>query len=52
MLLNGASVDYGHWVQDGNRVAMYPLLTLLEVAPLLLVDVAGKFMVFCDRCQD
>ncbi|HTY99014.1 MAG TPA: Mut7-C RNAse domain-containing protein [Rhodocyclaceae bacterium] len=37
ILVNGASVDFGHRLQDGDRVAVYPKFEALDITPLLRV---------------
>ena len=37
ILLNGASVDFGALLRDGDRVAVYPKFEALDVTPLLRV---------------
>jgi len=35
ILVNGQSVDFSHNLQDGDRVAVYPVFESLDVAPLV-----------------
>ena len=35
ILVNGASVDFTHIVQDGERISMYPVFEGLDVTPIL-----------------
>ena len=37
VLVNGVSVDFGHRLADGDRVAVYPRFEALDVTPLLRV---------------
>jgi uncharacterized protein with PIN domain len=37
ILVNGVSVDFGHVLADGDRVAVYPKFEALDVTPLLRV---------------
>jgi uncharacterized protein with PIN domain/sulfur carrier protein ThiS len=34
ILVNGASVGFGHHVEDGDRISVYPVFESLDVAPL------------------
>jgi uncharacterized protein with PIN domain len=40
VLVNGASVGFGARLEDGDRVAVYPMFEALDVAPLLRVRAA------------
>ncbi len=35
ILVNGRSVDFGHGVQDGDRVSVYPVFEALDISPVL-----------------
>lgn len=37
ILVNGASVDFGYMVQDGDRVSVYPVFESLDITPLVRV---------------
>lgn len=37
ILVNGASVDFGHRITEGDRVAVYPMFEALDVGPLVRV---------------
>jgi uncharacterized protein with PIN domain len=40
VLVNGASVGFGARLEDGDRVAVYPMFEALDIAPLLRVRAA------------
>lgn len=35
ILVNGASVDFGYRVQDGDRISVYPVFEALDISPLV-----------------
>ncbi len=35
ILVNGRSVNFGHHLQDGDRVAVYPVFESLDISPLI-----------------
>ncbi len=37
ILVNGASVDFGYRVQDGDRISVYPVFEAFDISPLLRV---------------
>lgn len=37
IIANGKSVDFSHMVQDGDRIAVYPMFEALDIRPLLRV---------------
>ena len=37
ILVNGLSVDFGHSIDDGDRVSVYPVFETLDISPATLV---------------
>lgn len=35
ILVNGASVDFGHYLKDGDRVSVYPVFECFDISPLI-----------------